>query len=153
MRCVSLALAALVATAPPTVAAAQRVSAEIRIGSGPVDGRFRVGDPNEWHSRTIVEAGRPIYGRSVYREVAVSRMHRGHGWWRNRGFRAVTVWYDLDRGRYYDHGDRYRDGLREVVIYARDGRYYDDDHARYTERHYDRRYHDRDEYEDHEDRD
>lgn len=114
-------------------------------------------------SRTVVVVAPRRYERPVYREVAVARMHRGHGWWRTRGYHAIRVWYDVDRDRYYDHGDRYRDGLREVVIYERDGRFYDDDRGHYSdhergERHYDarddrrddRQRHDRDDdYRDH----
>jgi hypothetical protein len=95
------------------------------------------------------------YRRPAYHEMAVYRMHRGYGWWRNRGYHAVTVWYDIDRDRYYDHRERYRDGLREVVIYERNGRYYDDDRDHYTDhrddrrsdRGYDRRNDRRDDYE------
>lgn len=144
MRHAPLVLAALVATALPAPAAAQHVTADIRIGSGPVGGRIIVGEPIHRYSHTIVEVAPRGYGRPAYREVAVSRMHRGYGWWRNRGYRTITVWYDAGGDRYYDHGSRYRDGLREVVIYERDGRYYDDDRGRYAGRRYDRRHHDRD---------
>jgi hypothetical protein len=113
MRYPPFVLAALVATASPPLAAAQRVTAEVRIGSGPRD-----------------------YGGPAYDEVVVYRAHRGHGWWRHRGYRAVTAWYDDDRDRYYDHLDR--DGLREVVIYERDGRYYGDRYDRADDGRYDR---------------
>lgn len=134
MKYVPLALAALVASTLPSFAAAQTVSADIRIGTGPVRGRIIAGDPIRRPSREVVIVAPRHYDRPVYREVAVSRMHRSNGWWRGRGYRAITVWYDIDRDRYYDHGSQYRDGLREVVIYERDGRFYDDDHDRYTDR-------------------
>jgi hypothetical protein len=153
MKYAPLAFAALLATALPTLASAQRVTADIRIGSGPVVGRVIVGDPDRWHSRGIGEVDSYHYRRPAYREVAVYRIHRADGRWRHRGYRAVSVWYDIDRDRYYDHGDRYRNGLREVVIYERDGRYYDDDFDRHGGPGYDRR-HDRGaDYEDYHDHD
>lgn len=151
MRYSPLVLAALVATTLPTLASAQRVTADIRIGSGPVAGRIVVGEP---YHRGISEVGARDYDRYGYGEVVVYRVHRGYGWWRNRGYRAVTVWYDADRNRYYDRLGRYdrRDGLREVVIYQRDGRYYRDWDDRYSrdwddrrdDRGYDRRVRDHD---------
>ena len=144
MRYTPFVLGALVMTALPSLATAQRVSADIRIGSGPVDGRIVVGEPVWGHSRRIIEVDPRDYGRPAYREMSVYRIHRGYGWWRNRGYRAVTVWYDADRDRYYEHRDRYRDGLREVVIYERDGRFYGDQYDRRSDRGYDRRTRDRD---------
>lgn len=143
MRYSPLILAALIATALPTLASAQRVSADIRIGTGPVDGRIVVGEP--YHHGSIAVGDRN-YDRHGYGEVVVYRVHRGYGWWRNRGYRAVTVWYDADRDRYYDRRSRMdrRDGLREVVIYERDGRYYRDQADRRDDRGYDRRVRDHD---------
>jgi hypothetical protein len=153
MRYAPLVVAVLVATALPTLATAQRVSADIIIGSGPVAGRIIVGDPVGSHSRRVVVVDPRDHERPQYREVEVSRMHRGYGWWRNQGYRAVTVWYDADRDRYYDYGDQYRDGLREVVIYVRDGRYYGDQYDQRGDRGYDRRTHGRDNgYRNHDDR-
>jgi hypothetical protein len=143
MRYSPLVLAALVATTLPTLASAQRVSADIRIGSGPVDGRIVVGGP---YHRGGIEVGARDYDRHGYGEVVVYRVHRGYGWWRNRGYRAVTMWYDVDRDRYFDRQSRYdrRDGLREVVIYERDGRYYREQDDRRGGRGYDRRIRDHD---------
>jgi hypothetical protein len=146
MRYTSFVLAALVATALPSLASAQRVSADIRIGSGPIDGRIVVGEPVGAYHRRIVEVDGRDDRRSAYGEVVVVRVHRGQGWWRNRGYRAVTVWYDADRDRYYDLRDRFddRDGMRQVVIYQRDGRYYGDQDERRDDRGYESRSRDRD---------
>jgi hypothetical protein len=155
MRYTPLVVAALVATALPTLASAQRVSADIRIGSGPVGGRIVVGEPVYGHSHRIVEVDARDYDRHGYREVVVYRVHRGNGWWRNRRYHAVTVWYDADRDRYYDHAGRFsrRDGMREVVIYEREGRYYRDQDDQRDDRGYDRRVGDRDNRNDRRDRD
>jgi hypothetical protein len=142
MKYASLAFAALVATALPTRASAQRVAADIRVESGPVVGRVILGDPERGYSRGIVELDSYHDRRPVYPELAVYRIHRGYGWWRHRGYRAVRVWYDTDRDRYYNYGDRGRDGLCEAVIYEREGRYYDDDRDRHADRE-DDRHHDR----------
>lgn len=156
MRYTPLVLAALVAIALPSLATAQRVSADIRIGSGPIDGRILVGEPVGVHSRRIIDVGPRDYGRPAYGEFEVYRVHRGHGWWRNRGYRAVTVWYDIDRDRYYDHryyDQRARDGLREVIIYERDGRYYGDRYDRRDDRGYGRSHRGRDDRYQNRDRD
>lgn len=146
MRYTPLVLAALVATALPALASAQRASADIRIGSGPINGRIVVGEPVYVHSSRIVQVDPRDYDRSSYGELVVYRVHRGYGWWRNRGYRAVPVWYDADRDRYYDRRDRYydRDGLREVVIYERGGRYYGNQYDRRDDGRYDRQNRDRD---------
>ncbi len=143
MRYPKLVIAAMVASILPQAAAAQRVVADVRIGSGPVAGHIIVGDPYDHYPR--------YHARPVYREVIVYPVHRGHGWWRNRSYRAVRVWYDSDYDRYYDRDSQYRDGLREVVIYERDGRYYGDELDRHVrgdrddrDRYYDRDAHERD---------
>jgi hypothetical protein len=135
MRQQQLLLAALVAAALPSAAAAQRVIADVRIGSGsgsgPVAGHIIVGDPDAWYPRTAIEVAPRYHARPIYRDVRVYRMGRGHnGGWRSRGYRAVRMWYDADRDCYYDRDDPYRDGLREVVIYERGGRYYDQEFGR-----------------------
>jgi hypothetical protein len=112
--------ATLAVLAFPAGAQAQRVSADISIGGGPVAGRIIVGDPYYHH---------PSYHyRPVYREVVVVRGHRGHGWYRNRGYPTVRVYYDVDRDRYYDRP--YCGGLRAMVVFQGDGRYYRDDDRR-----------------------
>jgi hypothetical protein len=55
----------------------------------------------------------------------VVRSHRGLGWYRQRDYRAVRVYYDAGRDCYYDRP--YYQGLRAVVVYQNGGRYYYDD--------------------------
>jgi hypothetical protein len=111
----------------PGPLAAQRVSADIIIGHGPIAGRVILGDPFPYHSHTIVEVRPYPRYRPEYREVVVVHRSRGHDWYRRHGYRTVRVWYDADRGRYYQHHDRNQAGLRAVVVYERGGRYYSDD--------------------------
>ncbi len=132
--------AALSALLVPSAVAAQQVVADIHLRHGPVAGHIIVGHPPVYATRTIIAVG-PRYGhpRHGYRSVVVYRGHRGHDWYRHRGYRVVRLWYDPRYDSYYDRYDR-RDGLRAVVVYERGGRYYrdgNDDRA-------DRRYHKRD---------
>jgi len=114
------ALFALAALALPAGAQAQQVSADISIGGGPVAGRIIVGDPYYRH---------PTYQyHPAYREIVVVRGHRGNGWYRHHDYRSVRVYYDADRDCYYDRP--YYGGLRAVVVYQNDGRYYYNDDGR-----------------------
>jgi hypothetical protein len=110
------ALFALAALTLPVGAQAQQVSAEITIASGPVAGRVIVGEPYR----------HPTYRqRPAYREVIVVRDHRGRGWYHNRrGYSQVRVYYDADRDCYYDRP--YYRGLRAMVVYQNNGRYFFD---------------------------
>ncbi len=105
---------------------AQRVSADIHIGSGPVGATIRVGDRPDHR----------IYGRprrayaEVVRPVRVV-VERRHGWnpKRHRNGRIVAVFYDRDCDLYFD---RYSRGLEEVRVYQDDRRFYRyDDFDRY----------------------
>lgn len=96
-----------VATAQSSVA--QRVSADIHIGSGPVDGVIRIGDRPDYR----------VYGRP--RRMVVERRH---GRWNSRNYRNaqfVVVFYDRDRDLYFD---RYDQGLDEVRVFQDGGQYY-----------------------------
>ncbi|MDX2120856.1 MAG: hypothetical protein SF070_07270 [Gemmatimonadota bacterium] len=137
-RYLLLAAASLVLL--PAAASAQRVVADISIHDGPVSGRVILGDPYGYRTR---------YHAPQVRTVVVYRSARGHGWYHRHGYRTVRVWYDADRHRYYDRYDRNYRGLREVVVYERGGRYYQDD-SRYDDRRndYRRRVDDR-RYDDH----
>ena len=57
--------------------------------------------------------------------IVVERTHvpRGHayGWWKQHGYREVTVYYD---GASYYSGRREATGFHAVVVYQRDGKYY-----------------------------
>ncbi|HEX5575889.1 MAG TPA: hypothetical protein VFX42_08460 [Gemmatimonadales bacterium] len=111
------------------------VQGTVVVQSGPVAGH-------------VVVASLPParYREPVRRVIVVERvrMPRGHahGWRRQHGYRAVTVYYD---GRRYYTRRIVRPGIRAVIVYERSGRYYfidDDDRG---ERHrYDRRHEDRD---------
>jgi hypothetical protein len=108
----------------------------------------------EAQTRVVIETGRnvPVYSRRPIRRVAprprvivVNRVvlerqgrGRGQGWFRRHGYRPVTLYYV--NGRYFDRRIDRR-GVREVVVFERDGRYYRDWDRRDRD---DRRYEDRD---------
>jgi hypothetical protein len=100
---------------------AQRVTADIRIGNGPVAGRIIIGD-----SRRRYESS-PRAVRHV--EWVRGRDNRRDDWHRQFGrhARVAFVYYDRHHRRYYF--DRYRSGLQEIRVFERDGRFYrfDDD--------------------------
>jgi hypothetical protein len=115
-----------------------------------------IGDPY-YRDRVVHVYDRPVRRVVVHRYepriIVVNRYHpgraRGH-YKHGRDYRTVRAWYDRDRRVYYD---RYRSGLREVIVYQIDGRYYDNyrydrrDGERYNDRYndrYDDRYDDRD---------
>ena len=126
---------------------AQQVAADVAIRSGPVTGRVVVGDGYSTYRRPVV------YRRAPARIIVVERVyvrdHRAFRSWSRHGFRPVVVYYR--DGRYYD---RYVSGgppMREVAIYERDGRYYHvcdrhdwNDHYRGPQRDDDDHDHDRD---------
>ena len=61
----------------------------------------------------------------VQEVIVVERTHvpKGHayGWWKQHGYREVTVY--TDGSRYYSrHGGQ--DGIHAVVVFEREGRYY-----------------------------
>jgi hypothetical protein len=83
----------------------------------------------------VVESGRTSVGGGVVvgspapvtREViVVEETHvprgRAHGWWKNHGYRQVTVY--SDGARFYPHRLERHPELRAIVIYERGGRYY-----------------------------
>jgi hypothetical protein len=115
---------------------AQRVTAEIRIGGGPVSGHIILGDVRRRYE------SRPRAIRQV--EWIRGGDRRRDDWFRRFGRQAqvVIVFYDRDDDRYYF--DRYRSGLQEIRIYERDGRFYrfeDDRYGRHDDRWSDRRDH------------
>ena len=119
----NLGLAAIGAVGATRPGTAQRVSADIHIGSGPVAGTIRIGGRPEYRMY-----GRPrrAYAEEVYPvRVAVERRH---GWnpRRHQNARLVVVFYDRDCDLYFD---RYHRGLEEVRVYQDGGRYFrgDDD--------------------------
>jgi hypothetical protein len=65
----------------------------------------------------------------------VERVHGHRHGWHRREYRRLTAWYDPRANRYYDRYNG-RPGLREVVVYRSDGRYFrdeDDRHSRYDD--------------------
>jgi hypothetical protein len=99
---------------------AQRVSADVAIRGGPVAGRVVVGDGYSTYRRPVVY--RRVPARVIVVERVYLRHHRALGHWQRHGFRPVVVYYR--DGRYYERDMRGGPPMREVVIYQRDGRYY-----------------------------
>jgi len=120
-------LAALPMLAAPR-AEAQRVNADVWIGTGPVSGRISIGsDP---YDRYVL---RRRHERPVVivqpRVIVVEKIRpRGRGWSRNaygkfrQNARVMVVYYDQRGGRWYDRP--FRRGLQEVRVFQRGGRYY-----------------------------
>lgn len=103
---------------------AQRVSADVVFRSGPIAGHVVVADGYSTYRR------RAVYRPAPARVVVVERVHRHRHprHWKRHGFRPVTLYYV--HGRYYDRWAGQGPGVREVIVYERDGRYYhecDDD--------------------------
>jgi len=102
------------------------VQGDVLIHSGPVTGRVEVNSPPREPMREV---------------IVVERAHVPHGnaygWWKKHGYRAVTVYYD--GSRYYSRRVA-RSGLRAVVLYEREGRYYfgDEEGERHRDHHHDR---------------
>lgn len=101
------AVAAVVALAGVTPASAQvRASIQVSVGA-PV----------------VYAVPRPVVVRRVAapRVVVVERVaHRGHGWWKKRGYQKAIVFTD---GLYYYNDWSARPGVTQVTVYTRDGRY------------------------------
>lgn len=95
------------------------VEGGVVVRSGPVTAGVDVGSPPP----TVV------YTEPVREVIVVERMHvpRGnaYGWWRKHGYRQVTVYYDGDR--YYSRRYDRHPGLRAIVVYEREGRYYQEE--------------------------
>jgi hypothetical protein len=101
----------------------QQVSGSVVIRSGPVAGRVIVGNGYSTYRRPVV-----VYRRAPARVIVVERVTRRHPGhvrdWRRRGYRQATLWYY--GGRYYDQRARGWPAMREVVVYERDGRFFQD---------------------------
>ena len=125
----SVFAASLAAMALAAPIQAQLVSADVVIRSGPVRGHVVVDDGySTYHRRPVVyeRPARVIVVEHVYRHE-----HIRH--WKRHGYRQARLFY-VD-GRYYDRYDLRHPGMREVIVYERDGRYYrDDDRDQYDRR-------------------
>jgi len=100
----------------------QQVAADVVLRSGPVAGRVMIGDGYSTYRRPVV-----VYRRAPERVIVVERVHRRHHrheHWRKHGYRQVVVYYR--DGRYYDRYVRGWPAMQEVVVYERDGRFYRD---------------------------
>jgi hypothetical protein len=99
---------------------AQRVTADVAIRSGPVASRVVIGDGYSTYRRPVV------YRRVPARVIVVERVYLRHGaamrHWQRHGYHPVVVYYR--DGRYYDRHLRGGPPMREVVIYERNGRYF-----------------------------
>ena len=121
---------------------AQQVAADVVLRSGPVAGHVVIGNGYSTYRRPVVyraPARVIVVERVVPRVVVVERVHhRNHrhaGNWRQQGYRQVVVYYR--DGRYYDRYVRGWPEMREVVVYERNGRLYrewDDDRERFHNR-------------------
>ncbi len=125
-------LIAALSLAPPLHG--QQVAADVVIRTGPVAGHVAVNEYSTYRRPVVVYRRAPARVIVVERIARRQRGHapghapghaRGHvrGAWKG-GYRAVTLWYD--GGRYYDRYVRDYPGLREVVVYERDGHFYRD---------------------------
>lgn len=130
MRTSIVAGSLLVALSVTPSIQAQQVGADVIVRSGPVAGRVVVGEP--YHPYAYSTYQRPPARRVVVRRpppprlVIIERVYVRHRWlesrWRRQGFRPVVVYYR--DGRYYDRDDRRGPPMRQVVVYQHDGRYY-----------------------------
>ncbi len=123
-------MAALLMVAPGH-AQAQRVAAEVVIHSGPVHGRVVIGDHGHRHYVRHRAVRRFHHHRHGLRPLHVHHIHaprgKARGWWKRHGYRPVVVFYR--DGRFYDrhhYRRHYRHGkhVRRVVIWERGGRLY-----------------------------
>ena len=115
----------------------QQVSAGVVVRSGPVAGHVVIGDGYSTYRRPVV-----VYRREPARVIVIERVYRRQvhdRHWR-KYYRPVVVYYR--DGRYYDHAVRGWP-MREIVVYERDGRYYrecDDRDDRWSDQRRDRDY-------------
>ena len=131
MNATVFAVSLLTGVVLATPSSAQQVAAHIVVRSGPVAGHIAVGDGYSTYRRPTVvayrhpEARRVVVERYAPRVIVVERV-RGHGrgnYWARRGYRPVTLFY-VD-GRVLRPARCVADVVREVVVYERDGRYYE----------------------------
>lgn len=122
-------VALLLGLAAAPARAQTAVSGGVVVRSGPVTGHVEVGSPPP----PVVVVREPA--REV---IVVERTHvphgEAHGWWKEHGYREVTVYYD--GSHYYGHRVE-REGIGAVVVYQRGGRYYlgDEDGDRHHAHH------------------
>jgi len=112
-------IAAMLALSALPLRAQTTVEGGVLVHSGPVTAGVEVGPPPP-----VV-----VYAEPVREVIVVERVHvpRGnaYGWWKKHGYTQVTVYSDGDR--YYSRRLDRHPGLREVVVYQREGRYYQEE--------------------------
>ena len=87
---------------------------------------FGTGCSSRSQERVVVTPPPRVVRHEPVREVIVverTRVPRGHayGWWKKHGYREVTLYFD--GSQYYSR--RYDPtGLRAVIVYQREGKYY-----------------------------
>jgi hypothetical protein len=109
---------------------AQQVAADVVVRSGPVAGRVILGAPHHPYAYSTYRrpVARPVvvYRPPPPRLIVIERVYVRHRWlearWRRMGFRPIVVYYR--DGRYYDRDDRRGPPMRQVVVYQHDGRLY-----------------------------
>jgi hypothetical protein len=87
---------------------------------------FGTGCSTRTQERVVVAPPPRVERRGPAREViVVERTHvpRGHayGWWKQHGYREVTLYYD---GTSYYSRRLETTGIRAVIVYQREGKYY-----------------------------
>jgi hypothetical protein len=98
-----------------------QVAADVAVRSGPVAGRVVVGDGYSTYRRPV-EYRRVMPARVIVVERVYVRHHRLAGHWRRQGFRPVVLYYR--DGRYYDRSVYGSPMMRQVVVYEWNGRFY-----------------------------
>ncbi len=131
-----IALLATLVVAPLRAQTSVDAGVTVHSGGTTVGGHVNTGSPPP-----VVVVREPM--REV---IVVEHIHapRGHakGWWRKRGYREIRVYSDGES--YYAHRIERRPGLREVVVFEREGRYYRwddedrDDGGKHEHGHHDR---------------
>jgi hypothetical protein len=113
----------------------------VAVTSGPVAGRVVIGDGYSTYRRPVVYR-RVVPPRVVVVERVFVRHHRLGKQWRRHGYRPVVLYYR--DGRYYDRYVAGGPGMRRVVVYQGNGRYYHEcDERDWDDRYDDDRDHDR----------
>jgi hypothetical protein len=126
MKITSIAVALALAV-PATSVHAQAIGGTIAVRSGPVSASVAFGGYPYYPPRRRVL----VVDNYAPRVIVVQRLpHRGYGYWRHRGYRTTTVWYDQRRDCYYAGPVARYPGLSQVDVYERDGGYYRADQDR-----------------------
>ncbi len=98
---------------------AQQVAAAVVVRSGPVAGHVVVGREYSTYRRPVT------YRPAPARVIVVERVYARHPGlahrWERQGYHRVVLFYR--DGRYYDRAIR-GPGVREAVVYERGGRYF-----------------------------